>query len=458
MQVMISRYLCLEGIAIPSLVLLLFAGDIKAEETHPSDAVSIGHGQLSPDFSDLHEGKSWKDWSTMTGDWNGRRITLLEEGITFSSSYVNDILGCVSGGKARGIAEAGSFGIFMNVDFGKFSHFDGLQLGVSVVYREGTNLSKKKIGNQFTVAQVYGGQTYHLNEFYLEQTFLDATLKLKGGRLDAGNDFLQSDLYYEFVNNGFDGNPVAIFYNSPFSAYPNATWGIVLQVTFWEKIVAKMGIYNANANVVKNRYHGFNWSFHSTDGALLIGEWALLVNQGKGDTGYPGNYRVGAYYYTGTEKEKFLGGKAHGNYGYYILLDQMVVSFGDVGAERGITPFIALLFAPSDRDIMPFFLASGLVCWGLFPARPKDSLNLGFLYGKYSTDMRKAQQQAKNLRLLGPFGDQPQNFEALIEFNYWFEVNPWLAITPDLQYIINPSGFGTIPNALACGVQVGFTF
>lgn len=445
---MIYRSLC--------LVLLLFTPHLNANEEHPSNPTSIGHDQL--DIEPPRESGLWRDWNYMTGDWNGNRTKLLEAGITFSSSYVNDILGSISGGEARGAAEAGSFGIFMNVDFGKFSHFEGLKLGVSVVYREGSNLSAKKIGNQFTVAQVYGGETYRLNELFLEQTLFDARLKVKGGRLDAGNDFLQSELYYEFVNNGFDGNPVSIFYNGPFSAYPNATWGFVLQYKFWERIVAKIGIYNANANVVKNRYHGFNWSFHSTDGALIIGEWALQMNQAKGDSGYPGNYRVGAYYYTGTEREKFLGGTVHGNYGYYILLDQMIVRHGDIGSERGLTPFIALLFAPKDRDKMPFFIASGLVYWGPFAARPKDSMNLGFLYGKYSTDMKKSQQRAKNLKLLGLFGNQPQNFEALIEFNYWFEVNPWLAITPDIQYIINPSGFGTIPNALVVGAQVGFTF
>lgn len=394
----------------------------------------------------------------LTGDWNGKRTTLFEEGITFASSYVNDILGNVSGGEARGAAEAGSFGMIMSVDLGKCSHFEGLRFVVSAVFREGSNLSHKKIGNQFTVAQTYGGETYRLNEFYLEQTLLDSALIIKGGRLDDGRDFLQSDLYYQFVSSAFNGTPAAMFYNGPFTDEPFATWGFVLQYTFWKRIVAKIGIYNANADVEKNRYHGLNWSFHSTDGALLISEWALQTNQADGDSGYPGNYSVGAYYYTGTEKEKFLGGMVHGNYGYYFLLDQMIIRFGEVGSARGVTPFLALLFAPKDRNIMPFFLSTGLVCLGPFSARPDDSINLGFAYGKYSTEMRKAQQQAKNLKLLGPFGDKPQNFEAVIELNYWFKVNQWLTITPDVQYIINPSGFGTIPNALVIGAEVGFLF
>ena len=431
------------------ICLFLFLFDLPIKGELPSTPVAIEYDELNRKYSGA---------DYMTGDWNGRRTTLFEEGITFASSYVNDILGNVSGGEARGVAEAGSFGIVMNVDLGKCSHFEGLRLAVSATFREGSNLSSKKIGNQFVVAQTYGGETYRLNELYLEQTLFDSTLQLKGGRLNAGNDFLQSDLYYEFVSSGFDGNPAAIFYNTPFTDDPIATWGFVLQYKFWKRIVAKIGIYNANEDVEKNRYHGFNWSFHSTDGALFIGELAVQINQTTGDSGYPGNYRVGAYYFTGTEKEKFLGGMAHGNYGYYILLDQMIIRHGEMGSDRGLIPFIALLFAPEDRNIMPFFLSSGLVYVGPFSARPDDSMNLGFAYGKYSPNMRKAQQQAKNFRLLGPFGNRPQNFEALIEFNYWFKVNPWFTITPDIQYIINPSGFGTIPNALVIGVQVGFIF
>ncbi|MCP5489874.1 MAG: carbohydrate porin [Chlamydiales bacterium] len=109
----------------------------------------------------------------------------------------------------------------------------GLELYTSVVARTGTNLSAKKIGNQFTVAQVYGGQNIRYNELYLRLTLLSGYILMKAGRLDGGNDFLQSELYYKYVNNGFDGNPVSIFLNTPsFTAYPNATWGFFFAVFY----------------------------------------------------------------------------------------------------------------------------------------------------------------------------------------------------------------------------------
>ena len=73
--------------------------------------------------------------------------------------------------------------------------------------------------------------------------------------------------------------------------------------------------------------------------------------------------------------------------------------------------------------------------------------------------MRDAQGIAKHTRMLPvpTFGSQPQNFEALVELNHWFQINPWFIIVPDIQYIINPRGLGTIKDALVVGAQISVT-
>lgn len=373
-------------------------------------------------------------------------------------SYVTDMAANVFGGKAKGFSYAGSFGLDVSVDIGRYTTLKGLSFYTSVVWRTGTSLSADKIGNQYPVQQVYGGQNIRLNEFYLKQELFNKYLIFKGGRLNGGNDFLQSELYYKFMNNGFDGNPIAVFFNGPFTAYPNATWGVLMEFRpYFKRILAKFAAYVAQDDVADNKYHGLNWSFNGSDGTQLITEWSYQVNQLKEDTGYPGNYRAGYFYYTDSKGEKYLGGHYHGNSGYYFLIDQMIYRHGGPETDRGLTPFIALLFAPKDRNLLPFFITSGLVYKGLFASRPKDYTNLGFIYGKYSTDMRKAQEIAKRTHMMPSYGNRPQNFEALIELNHWFQVNPWLIIVPDLQYIINPKGFGTIKNAWVVGAQISIT-
>ena len=51
-----------------------------------------------------------------------------------------------------------------------------------------------------------------------------------------------------------------------------------------------------------------------------------------------------------------------------------------------------------------------------------------------------------------------QTVETVLEAAYSFNVTTWLTITPDIQYIIRPSGMQSIDNALLAGVLVYLTF
>lgn len=376
----------------------------------------------------------------LIGNHSRTKERLAENGITILSSFTTDMVGNPLGGKARGFAYAGSYGLSINIDFTP-AGWKGFDLFSSAVWRTGTSLSRRKIDNQFPVQQVFGSQTVKLNELYFIQTLLNGNLAFKAGRLDAGNDFLTSPLYWHFVNNGFNGNPISIFFNVPFTAYPNSTWGAYLFFKPYKRLSAKFAVYNANSNLSKNKYHGVNFTFKSTNGVIWISEWCVLVNQEKEDRGMPGNYKIGAFYLTGNEP-KFTGGKEKGDPCYYILFDQMVYRWGK---KEGLIPFISLIAAPANRNLFPFFFNCGVVCQGVIPKRPDDSLNFGYIYGKYSWDQAKVQ---------GSSGIEPQNFESILELNYWIQFTPWFYVAPDFQYVIHPKGRHT-PNAFCIGAQIG---
>jgi len=46
----------------------------------------------------------------------------------------------------------------------------------------------------------------------------------------------------------------------------------------------------------------------------------------------------------------------------------------------------------------------------------------------------------------------------VIEANYQINLKRWLSITPDIQYVIRPSGSSSIGNALVLGTQVAINF
>jgi carbohydrate-selective porin OprB len=47
------------------------------------------------------------------------------------------------------------------------------------------------------------------------QKLLDDRVEFRVGRIATGDDFLVSPYNYVFIQNGFDGNPAAIFFNAP---------------------------------------------------------------------------------------------------------------------------------------------------------------------------------------------------------------------------------------------------
>ena len=55
-------------------------------------------------------------------------------------------------------------------------------------------------------------------------------------------------------------------------------------------------------------------------------------------------------------------------------------------------------------------------------------------------------------------GLQVTNAETAIELTYLFQVNSWLALQPDLQYVITPNTTSTIPNAWALQLRFEMSF
>jgi len=426
------------------LFCFLFSLTLYASDSRMSQSANIRHNAMREYFCLPYDERAPHDfWNRkyMTGDWGNGRHLMAEAGVTIGSSYVTDLLTNVAGGKSRGFAYTGSYGLSMRSAIRDSGfHFFG-----SASWRTGTNLSARKIDNQFPVSQIYGSETVRLVNLCVVQRLLNDRLVLKAGRISGGDDFLCSPLYWQFVNNAFDGNPIAIFFNIPFTAYPAGTWGVFVEGKPWTQFSMKFGCYNANSKIQKNKYHGVNFTFGSTEGVVWISEWCALINQNPGDHGMPGNYKVGAFYLTGT-KEKFLGGKEKGDPGLYFLFDQMVLRHGDAGSKRGLTPFVSLFFQPNDRNEMPFFVDGGLVYRGPFASRPNDVASFGVAYGKFSTDLAKSQSDLHQL---------PQHGETVLEWNYWIQVNQWFYVMPDFQYIIHPKGTEKYNNAWVIGAQIG---
>ncbi|OQY44977.1 MAG: hypothetical protein B6240_09545 [Desulfobacteraceae bacterium 4572_87] len=89
----------------------------------------------------------------------------------------------------------------------------------------------------------------------------------------------------------------------------------------------------------------------------------------------------------------------------------------------------------------------GLVYEGLIPGRDWDIAAFGVIYGGFSDDLERYQEDA-NVGV--------QRYELVLELNYNMEIARWFHFIPDIQYVINPGGTGDISDALVLGFQLAF--
>src|SRR6266446_6111578 len=324
------------------------------------------------------------------GDWFGLRPGVEDQGITPTLTFVTDIAGNVTGGKNQGISHADNLGLDLLFDLDKLVGLKGGSFLVSMSQRSGTSLSREHVGNVFAIQQVYGGQTFHLVDVAYQQKLMDDHVELRLGRVAAGDDFLVSQYDYLFMQNGFDGNPVGIFFNSPgMTAYPNATWGAIAKVRPTERTYVMGGIYNGDPSIREIEHNGADMSMNGP--VFAIGEAGYQCNGLPGDTGLLGNYRIGGWYdnsvFTDFETVGYGTPPAtkRGNWGLYTVADQVLVSFGDRSKNSGLGICGSFLISPDESvSQMPYFFTAGIVARGFFPSRPFDLAGFGVVYGHFS--------------------------------------------------------------------------
>lgn len=398
-----------------------------------------------PDQTGPIGSKAWWKGPYAFGDFAGLRPALEDQGVDLGLTYLSNLAGNPYGGQRQGFTNTGSTGLNLDLDLEKIAGLQGWDFYSTAVWRYGESLTLQYLKNQFNVQQNFGGQNMRLYSAYLQKQWYNDHYLIKFGRFGAGDDFLSSPIYWLYMSNAIDGNPVSVFFNVPWTAYPNGTWAFFTRAKPVRDWYVQAGVYEGQtAYQTRMAAHGVDLSFVTGRGVNVNVQGGYTPNSEKGATGLPGHYSVGAYLTTGPYQLLAEPSRTvQNNYGFYVMLDQMIYRPGKPGSPEGLTPWFVAEIAPkSDRSQMPYFFAGGAVYQGLIPGRKNDVTAVGVVYGKYSG------------QLTGP---QRNSYEAMVETNYKIQVNKWFFVQPDLQYILNTAG-GLYPDALVLGAQVGMTF
>lgn len=418
--------------------------------------------------------EEWWRGDAALGDWWGIRNWLAKEkGVEFSVTYTADLAGNPVGGMRQGFTYTDNIAFGVMLDLEKLVGWRGASFTVAATDRNGSSLSQDYIGNQFTVQQIYGGQTVILTTLHLTQKFWDDKASLKVGRFSAGDDFASSPLYWLYMNNGIDGNPQALPVNASFSAFPWASWAARLRVDPSPDWNVQGGLYQVSGRTFARNFNGLNMGIEASDGVMFLGQtgWTPeffkrpiahleadpeeLKNEGlqppqDAKRGLPGHYWVGGYYSTWSLYPQFGTQETGANaYGFYWHADQMVFQ-ETPGGTQGLILWSAFTYSPQESMAkLPFQWNSGAIYRGLLPRRDKDTAIFGLAYGQFSGDYSRSG---------AAYRAQPVTYEMALEWGYRIQLNRFFYVQPDVQYIIRPGGTASIPNALVLGAQIGVAF
>jgi porin len=187
--------------------------------------------------------------------------------------------------------------------------------------------------------------------------------------------------------------------------------------------------------------NGIDFSFKGSGGPMEVAQLTYNLNRGRDDTGLPGIYYIGGLYSGADYQVLSGGGTRRGDYGFYLEAQQMIYRYGGSGSDIGLTPWFAITYNPQQNiNQLPLFVLAGAVYHGLIPGRGDDNSALAFYYGKLSTTLPGVSD------------------EKVLELDYTWWATPWLNITPDLQYVLNPGGSSSSRNGVVLGTQFQVLF
>jgi porin len=399
------------------------------------------------------------------GDWGGARSALEGRGVAFGIHYTHEYLGVVSGGLDRGGEYNGLLELDLDLDLEKALGWKGAALHAGGYAAAGESISARHVGDDGNVSNINMRNTARLFELYLDQKLGDA-FTVRFGMLADDSQF------YDTAGSSFDSRGGGLFLNSDFGAmpllsfnvpepiWPVAAPGVCLTATPTAAFTLRAAVYDGQAipadDADRRNLHGLDWRLSGDDGALVMVEAVLAVNQpaaadGKstaGPSGLRGIYKIGGFYHTGTFTRWNNASATHGDGGGYCSACQMIWRENDRD-NQGLSAFARVGGAPADRNVLDFTLEAGLHYRGLLPGRDADAAGIGVASEHYSRAFSESERRA---------GNAGRDHETVIECSYRAQLAPWLAVQPDAQFVVHPAGQHATDSALVVGVRMALDF
>jgi porin len=414
----------------------------------PALASLAGTGLLAASLS--CSGAEWGD--TLTGDWNGARSQLSEDGVDIHLGLKADVLSVVRGGQERGVTYLDLWEAKIALDGKRLLGWNGGQAFLHVISNHGGKFNTQSVGSAQGVDNIeVATNTSKIFQAWVEQAFLDGRASLRAGLMDLNAEFYVTDSSSVFLHPTFGmGSDLAQTGKAGPSIYPTSSFGVRFKYEpsseWYAQAIVLDGVPGSPANP-----YGTHIEFNKGDGALTVAEagWQPFA---RAETTISAKYALGAWHYT-PRFDDLVGTDAAGNplrrvnQGAYVFAERTLTQEADDPAQ-GLTAFVRYGVANADVNRFDQAIGIGFIYRGLLPGRDRD------VFGFAIAAEHNSPKHREQTRLAG--GLEPAA-ESAYELTYRAQLTPWLALQPECQFVKNHAE-PAISDTWLAGARVEITF
>lgn len=440
-------------------ILLLCADGLRAQDT-----VEILREQQE-DFVSSPPATPWWEWDAATGDWLGSRTRFQDRGVEIFGGYNYTLQSAIStdGSGGTNWIYSGMLDYGVQLDLEKLIGWQGASVQTLWLWIHGNAIEESLQDDLLISSDLAGFETFRMLDLWFQQNLLDDRISLRVGQFTADTEFVRSAYSSLFLNRSLGWSAI-LAANLPGGgpSVPLATLGVRLAVQPADWLTLQSAIFQGNVYDQKTNPYGFLWNLNADVGFFLINEVQFRWNSAEANAGLPGQIKAGFWVQTGQSANPLAESTSSANFGGYLVFDQMLYretivtgtksdskALPPIPSPQGLGCFGRIGFTPPERSIVDFYFDTSLVYTGLVPTRDADRFGVAFAYGQLSSEASEIPTFRDS------YGD---GYQMVLEATYQAQITPWMAIQPNVQFIISPGSNLNNDNAVVLGGSVAIRF
>jgi porin len=345
-----------------------------------------------------------------------------------------------AGGLDQGTRYLDNLDLQVTADLNRLIGWPGAKAFAYGLYNNGHTFSGELAGDLQGISNIETGvQAFKLYEAWIDQSFGGGQGSLRVGLYDLNSEFDAGNVRALFINSSHGIGPdfSQAGENGP-SIFPATSLAARINWSFENGVYLRGAVLDG---VPGDPEHPKRTTIDlsSDDGVLWVAEAGLAEDSGR-------LWSLGVWGFTARFDDLTEAVTHRDNRGVYAAVEETLMSKED-GGPFTLAGSLRVGLANDDINPLSSFAGASLVATGVIDARPDDQLGLAVAVANTGSKFRSQIADA---------GGDPAAREINLELTYRAQVTEWLALQPDLQWVINPGADETIEDVFAAGLRFEF--